>query len=309
MVLSHFHSDHSGCMVYHAGIRNGVPLSGFGQAMEYLTFKRAIDRGYPDYNDPFPMRDGERLGSLSLMEKVYRYLQRRDGLTIEMARLGASDQYPGLKDPQLCEDFSIKTIAANGKVVMPDGTIRDMLVNYPREQWHHIIGENGLSLCHLITYGKFKLLTTGDYSETLPTADGNGHPIEDDLADAVPPVDVAKVPHHGHRARVEKLAGALSPRVWLSGVWDQLHNTADTMERIDRGYSDERLYCPGIFPAERRWADKNAKWMKDVAPECFEGTHVIVDVPPGGETYSVIFLVARDESMIVKGVRHFKTRG
>ena len=308
LVLSHLHSDHAGCMTYHAGVKNGVPLSGFGQAMEYLTFKKSVDRGYPTYDDPFPVQD-EKLGTRDLLDRVYWTLRRRDGLQVEKVRLGANDQYPPLRDASLCRDFTIRNVAANGKVVLPDGTIRNVLADYPQEQWRHILGENGLSICHLISYGKFKLLTTGDFSETLPTADGKGHPIEDDLAEAMPPVDVAKIPHHGHRAGVEKLAAALSPRVWLSCVWDQLHNTADTMERIHRGYSGERIYCPGIFPAERRWKDQHATWFKDVAPECSEGTHVVVDVPPGGETYTVAFLVARDESMTVKGVRHFRSRG
>jgi len=305
MVLSHFHADHSGCMAYHAGIREGVPLSGFGHAAEWLAFRRAVDRGYPNYDEPFPFRDGERLGSKDLMERLYRRLQRRDGLTVEKARLGAADQYPPLKDPSACSDFSIRNVAVNGKVALPDGTVRDVLAGYPREEWHHILGENGLSICQLVTYGKFRLLTTGDFSEVLPTADGRGHRIEDDLVDAVSQVDVAKIPHHGHKSMSEKLAAKLAPRVWLSGVWDQLHNTADTMERIDRGYADERLYCPGILPAERRWQDKDAPWMKDVAPECFGGTHVVVDVPKGGEEYSVTFLAAGDESMTVKGVRRF----
>jgi len=306
MVLSHFHSDHSGCMAYHAGFRGDVPLSGFGHAMEWLTFKRAVDRGYPDYSEPFPFFSGERLGSRDLMDRVYRTLKKRDGLKVEKARLGATDQYPPLKDPSLCAGFEIKNVAVNGKVALPDGTVRNVLDGYPREKWPHIIGENGLSICQLITYGKFKLLTTGDYSEVLPTPDGKGHRIEDDLADAVPHVDVAKIPHHGHNSTSEKLAAALSPRVWLSGVWDQLHNTADTMERIDGAYSGDRLYCPGIMPAERRWQDKDAPWMKNVAPECYKGTHVVVDVEKGGDAYSVFFIAASSESMKVKGVRHFR---
>ena len=307
MVLSHFHADHSGCMAHHAGIRDGVPLSGFGHAAEWLTFRRAVDRGYPDYADPFPFRSGERLGSKELMERVYGVLKKRDGLTVEAARLGAADQYPPLRNPSFCKDFGIRNVAVNGKVALADGTVRNVLAGYPRERWHHILGENGLSICHLITYGKFRLLTTGDFSETLPTRDGTGHRIEDDLADAVPRVDVAKIPHHGHRSMSAKLAAKLSPRVWLSGVWDQLHNTADTMERIDRAYDGERLYCPGIFPAERRWQDRDARWMRDIAPECYTGAHVVVDVPRGGEEYLVAFLSARDESMTVRGVRRFRT--
>ena len=48
MMLSHYHSDHGGQLKFNAGdAPNGkYKLSGFGQAMEYLTFRRAIDRAW-----------------------------------------------------------------------------------------------------------------------------------------------------------------------------------------------------------------------------------------------------------------------
>lgn len=307
MVLSHFHSDHSGCMVYHAGVKDGVPLSGFGEAMTWLTFKKAVDRGYPNYDDPIPFGSGERLGSKELMDRVYGKLRTRDKLTIEGVRLGATDQYQPTKDKAACNDFQIKNIAGNGKIVMPDGSIRDCYAEYIARRHPRLLNENGMSIGMIVSYGKFKLFTAGDFSDVLVQADGTQHWIEDDLAEAVPHVNVAKVNHHGHKAVTEKLAAALAPRVWLNCVWDQLHNTPDTMERIDRGYPGERTYCPGIMPAERRWQDKDAKWMKDVAKESYEGSHVVVDVPPGGETYTVNFIKARDESMTVSGVMHFES--
>ena len=75
--------------------------------------------------------------------------------------------------------------------------------------------------------------------------------------------------------------------------------TDDTMTRLaDRNaYPGERLFCPGIMPVERRRAEGNRPWMKDVPKAVYNGAHVILTVPPGGETYSIAFLDARDEEM------------
>jgi hypothetical protein len=62
-----------------------------------------------------------------------------------------------------------------------------------------------------------------------------------------------------------------------------------------------------VFPAERRREDAGKPWLSDVAQEVFEGAHVVVDVPPGGETYSLTFLSAADESMAVRGRMEFKS--
>jgi hypothetical protein len=48
-------------------------------------------------------------------------------------------------------------------------------------------------------------------------------------------------------------------------------------------------------------------WINDVPESVFSGAHVVVDVPPGGETYSVSFIDARDESMHINEVMHFRT--
>ena len=311
MVTSHFHSDHTGCMIWGAGLsQHNLPRSGFAQAAETLSFGKAVDRGWPNYDDPLPFDDYEKYGSRELMVKLYRILQRgnRD-FKAEKFRIGATDQLGPRKDPAACPGFKVKNLCANGKVLMKDGSVKDLYADHIRRDRLRILNENGMSLGMVITYGKFRLYTAGDFEDNWKLPDGSTYYTENDLADAVPRVDVAKVNHHGHRSMREKLVKALSPRVWLSCVWDQLHDTPDTMERIDRAYADERTYCPCVFPAERRWQDKDAVWIKDVAPESFGGAHVILDVPPGGETYTITHLDASDEEMKVIGVRHFRSQG
>ena len=97
------------------------------------------------------------------------------------------------------------------------------------------------------------------------------------------------------------LVRELKARVYVSCVWDQLHVTDDTMTRLaDRNaYPGDRLICPGIMPEERRRAEGDEPWMKDVPKAVYNGAHIVLTVPPGGETYSLAFIDARDEEMKV----------
>ena len=103
------------------------------------------------------------------------------------------------------------------------------------------------------------------------------------------------------------LVAALSPQVWVSCVWDQLHNLPPCMELLsDRSiYPGDRVICPTIMPAERRAKDGDAAWMQDVHESSYDGGHVVVNVEKGGKRYSVSYLTAADESMTVRSVLNF----
>ena len=66
-----------------------------------------------------------------------------------------------------------------------------------------------------------------------------------------------------------------------------------------------RLICPAILTSERRQEDAAESWLAGMPKELYTGTHIVLDVPPGGETYSLAFVDAADESMRVKSVLDF----
>ena len=105
-----------------------------------------------------------------------------------------------------------------------------------------------------------------------------------------------------------KLVSALRAQVYVSCVWDQLHNVDPVMARLsDRSlYPGERILCPGVMPAERRAEDAGKAWLNDVVPASFEGGHVVLNVEKGGRDYSITYLTAADESMTIRSVMHFK---
>ena len=314
MVASHWHSDHTGTPRWTSSaptkIRTGLVRSGFGLAVEQLRFKKAIDRGWPDYDDPIPYSEGAGdTGVLDLMKAVYAYLAKRDGLKVEKFLLGAKDQIVPLRGN--AEGFCAFNLCANGKIAMPDGSVRnvyaDQFENGRTPSW---LNENGMSLGNVFTYGKFRYYTAADFSDCRKNLDGSERMIEDDMAAAVSAVSVAKMNHHGHWSMPGKLIQALRPKVWLACVWDQLHTVPNTLERIsNRAFYAGRkdvLVCPGVFPSERVAKESSKPYFKDIVPECHaSGCHMVVNVAPGGDTFTVTFLSAEDESMKILGSRSF----
>lgn len=314
LVISHFHSDHTGCESLYAGRtvdrRENYFLSGVAQVAETIHFRKAVDRGWPSYDDPIPLDPAYDDGTMGNTRKLFRYLVRRDGLKMEKFRLGATGQFAPTRDPSSCMGFSVRNICGNGRIAFPDGSVRDLYATRIAREHPKELNENGMSLGMIFTYGGFRLYTAGDFSDGWKNPDGTSVDIESELAKALPSVDVAKTNHHGYKALSTPLVAALRPRVWFSCVWDQLHDTADSMERMaDRAaYPGERLIAPGVFPAERRWADKDKPFMRDVAPESFECGHVVFDVPHRGKDYTLTYLSADDEKMRITGAYRFKSR-
>ena len=308
LLLTHYHSDHCGHRKFHAGIApNGkYVLSGIGQAMEFLSFRRAIDRAWPTFDDPLPMADGYDGGVISQMREVYRELERRGG-TVERFRLEqGSDQIRPLRGA--AEDFRVVPLCANGRVLYPDGRVVDVMKPIIEARKAKSVNENTLSIGMRFEYGKFKFYTAGDYSHREVRRDGTVFQAEDEIAKVCGRCQVAKVNHHGHHSMPPSLVKALGSRVYLACVWDQLHMTRDTMRNLaDRkSYEGERLFAPGIFPKERRLEDQAEPWLSSVEPAVFDGAHVVVDVPPGGKTYSLYALDARDESLTVRSACRFE---
>lgn len=312
MMLSHYHHDHAGDPLFHAGkvVRDGEEfvLSGFTQAAEQLDFRKAIDRAWPRYDDPLPLPDQSQGGCVGHIRSFYRRMQEQRGMQIEQFRVGETGQIALLRDPKRYPDFSIRNLCGNGRIAAPDGTVTDLYADLIASGMKEL-NENAMSMGIVVSYGDFRFYTAGDFNDRVRRSDGSELDIEVELAKVCGPVHVAKVNHHGHYSMPAPLVSALRPRVWFSCVWDQLHNVAPVMERLaDRSlYPGDRVVCPGIFPEERRVEDASSPWLDDIAPACFEGAHVVLDVEPGGKRYSVSCIDARDESMTVRSVLRFKT--
>lgn len=316
MMLSHYHADHGGTPNWQSRAPTGAQRkwdyyrSGFGLAAEQLTFAKAIDRAWPAFDDPIPKIDGQDR-DLEHIRKVYAMLEKRDGLKVEKFRLGAVDQIVPLKDPAACRGFKVRNICANGRIAAKNGEIRDLYADVITRCHPKNLNENGMSLGMIVEYGDFKFFTAGDFSDKIRNADKSVTLIEDELASVVEKVNVAKVNHHGHFSMPEKLVKTLAAQAWVGCTWDTLHMVDPVCARLaDRSlYPGDRVICPGVFPKSRREEDAGKAWTNDVAKASYDCGHIVLDVPPGGKTYTMTYLTADDESMAVKSVLKFDGAG
>jgi len=313
MMLTHYHDDHAGTPIWQTiwPRAKGLPncyRSGLALAAESLAFDTALDRAWPDYNDP--RDDVQANKEVDHMKRLYKALQERDGLKIERFRLGNNNQICLRRNPSDYPDFNVTNITCNGRILCKDGSIRDLYAE--RVKMPERLNENGMSLGMIIRYGSFSLFTAGDFSDVIPDENGNPVQTEDLLAPELPEVDVAKINHHGHASMPAGIVKALKAHAWVACIWDQLHTLDFVMERLsDRNlYTDDRIHFPTVFPKERCEADGSKAFFKDIAPETFDkGAHIVVTVPQGGKTYRISCLRSSDESMTILGEYEFESRG
>ena len=66
---------------------------------------------------------------------------------------------------------------------------------------------------------------------------------------------------------------------------------------------------PPTSAAERRAAEGDRPWMRNVPEAVYDGAHIVLSVPPGGETYRITCLTAADESMRIKATFDYQSHG
>ena len=246
-------------------------------------------------------------GFIANLKATYAEMKRR-GTTLERFRL---EQGSTQLDPlhAKVDGFHVVPLCANGRLLMPDGKVVDLYRDWLASAKPQEPNENPFSIGLRFEYGKFRFYAAGDFSDHHVNADGSRFEAEDEMAKVCGPCQVAKVNHHGYHSMSDRLLAALKSRVYIACMWDQLHMTRDTMRRLaDCGnYPGERLICPAILTSERRQEDAAESWLAGIPKELYMGTHIVLDVPPGGETYSLAFIDAADESMRVKSVLDFQT--
>lgn len=308
--LSHYHEDHGGGARYH-GARVDAPtgaywLCGLADAARFLRFGRVVDRAWPTFDDPLDALKTSRDGTPGNVRAVYAHLAA-GGTAVARFRLGARDQFRQLDAARARPGFEVFNLCANGRFVRRDGSVCDLYAARVKGG-AAALNENGMSCGFVVTYGAFRLFSAGDFSDRVRLPGGAERQSEDLLAEAVGPVDVAKMNHHGHHAMFPALVRALRARVWTACVLDQQHVTDDTAGRLaDRAlYPGARTILPTYMPLRRPATPFGRAFLSDVPQVVRDAPcHLVLDVPPGGETYTLSCLSAADEAMRLKAVFGF----
>jgi len=299
-VISHFHGDHMGAIVHDspASASGAYRLSGITEVAEHIPVATIIDRGWPDYAWPAPIRN-------ATMENYRRFLAwqvAHRGLRVERFAPGRRDQIVPRHAPGDWPAFEIRNLYANGVVWtgLGDATRTlfpplDGLAPADRP------GENALSIAFRVSYGRFDYFTGGDLSSidgetTFAPPPWKG--VETAVGQASGPVDAMKANHHGSwDANAIPFLAALRPRVIVVPARAEGHPAVNTWRRMD----SQRVW-PGerdIFVTNTSEATLRTTYGLGDRARGTQG-HVVIRVAPGGESYHVFVLDDGDERMTVK---------
>lgn len=295
--LTHFHDDHMGgpgtSTRRSAG---GYVLSGITEVGEHIPIRTMIDRGWPDYAYPAPLRDGSVTNY-----RAFLNWQQKKGMKVERLQPGRNDQIVLKRHPAKYPNFEIRNIAANGEVWTGVGT-------NTRQQFPRIAdltpdvypSENMCSLAIRLSYGKFDYFSGGDMPGVRRESAPVWNDVETPVAQSVGPVEAMILDHHGNRdSQNAFFLATLRPQVFVIPVWSSDHPGHDV---IDRLYST-RVYAGSRDGFATNMLESNRLVIGELLDrlKSMQG-HIVIRVSPGGGTFHVIILDDSAESFKVKNV-------
>jgi beta-lactamase superfamily II metal-dependent hydrolase len=297
-VLSHFDEDHIGEV--EPGLatsqQGGYVLSGVTEMFETLPSAKIIDRGYPDYAYPKPLTAAHIVN----YKKFVDYQTKEKNLKAERFKPGHTDQITLLKKPATYPTFKVQNLSCNGDVWTGQGN--EVKAHFPPLEslgGKGLPSENSVSLSFKLSYGKFDYFTGGDTVGVIVGKMPAWYDLETPIAKVTGPVEALKLNHHGYRdSQNEFFLKTLRPRVNIILSWDSHHPHAEAFPRMasEETYPGPRdFFITYLNPKARKFlGDENVKRIQGT-----EG-HVVLRVPPDGNSFQVHVLNDRSEDRFIK---------
>ncbi|MDF9832619.1 beta-lactamase superfamily II metal-dependent hydrolase [Ereboglobus sp. PH5-5] len=299
VLLTHFHSDHMGKLTKTSrdSSAGDYKLAGLTEVAEHVAFEKIIDRGWPDYNFPEPLKGA----MMANYRKFVDWQIANKGAKAERFNVGVKDQIVLRKNPAKYPSFEIRNIAANGVVWTGAGTNTRNHFPDPKDVAKGAIIENNCSIAFRLSYGEFDYFSGGDLSVAGMEFPSSAEPwldIERPVALVTGPVDVMKAGHHGYRdAGSAFFLGTLRPRVIVIDTWHIAQPSINIYRLMKSGKT-----WPGprdIFITNQPEATRLVTQIDKKGPP---PGHIVIRVKPGGDEYYVYVLEETNESGRVKSV-------
>lgn len=294
-VISHFHDDHFGewDTLKKKSVYGDYVLTGFTGVGDIVPIKVMLDRGHLApvnlRSEAFQQRYAkDEYHIVQTLNNYFSFLDthKKKGMQYDSVVAGANDQFVLTHEPGSFPGWEIKNIAAGGRVAT--GFKNRESVNVFPEAYYP--GENPLSVCLKIRYGKFDYFTGGDVSGIDEFGAPDFHSMEAQIASLIGAVDVATLNHHGNRDSQQGFyVRTLRPRVWIQQTWSSDHPGHDVLRRI---------MSASIYPGPRDlFATDMLESNINVIGDSFVNRaykakkgHIVVRVHPGGDRYTVYVL-------------------
>ncbi|MBK7870337.1 MAG: hypothetical protein IPJ74_06425 [Saprospiraceae bacterium] len=298
-MITHYHDDHFGEWDENRPTaKNGAyKLTGIMEVGDQIPIKTLIDRGF-DFPIDLKSRDFQEkeakdeyhiVQTLQEYWKFIDYHSNNSGLKNEVLQPGSNQQITLQKNSKSYPNFQVRNIAVNGRIWtgFKDDAFFELFKQgqYP--------GENPLSTCIKISYGKFDYFTGGDISGVNGIGEGDMNSVEAQIAPVVGAVDVATLNHHGNRdSQSPYYVRTLRPRVWVQQLWSSDHPGEEVLRRIT---------STNLYPGERDlfatdMLEANELVIGDRIKNSYKSRHghIVIRVYEQGLKYKVFIL--NDES-------------
>jgi len=299
MLATHFHNDHMG------GFSTDLPVSqnsstyrlnGVTEILDIFPVTCMIDRGYPDYNYPYNLRDSRLEKNRAAISNNYcaaiDWHKANKGLRVEMFDAGSASQLKLVRDPGAYPGFSIQNVYVNGKMWTGAGTnTREIFP--PRNEFsgtgEHPQSspcENACSIVFLLHYGKFDYYAGADVCNSGKSY-FSWKAVEDELTPVLSPVEVMKADHHGvDGANAQSLLTKLDPEFIICTPWQDQHPRTAVHER----FASKSTHAGNAKILYTNLAATQLATFKSGLANIEYGGHVVIRVNPGGEAYHVYMI-------------------
>ena len=290
-LVTHFHEDHMGEVSADTPVAacGAYRLSGLTEVGDKLRIGKLLDRGWPDYRYPSPLKGA----FMTNYQAFVKWQVANKGMAVEAFQPGRNDQVVLRRAAQKVPGFEFRNVGANGVIWTGTGTVTQAcfpaLDAVPRADWPD---ENMCGTSFLIRYGKFGYFNGADIRGIPYEGYPQWHDVETPVAKAVGPVDAAILNHHGYVDSMnEFFVATLRPRVWVISVWDAAHPTGRVWNRLrsQRVYKGPR----DIFATDAH--DAALTVIGGLNTLASRRGHIVIRVAPGGGEYRVAIVDDSDE--------------
>lgn len=305
-LLTHFHTDHYGAVTDGLPVseKGGYSLVGLTELYGYRPIRRIVDRAYPAYDYPLPLKgrttkNGEILDpSFENYLKFIQYHADHDGLAMAGFKVGDTGQFRLLNNPESYPDFKISNIKVND--LLWTGNDEETVSLFSKQELlgkNNKFSENPLSCAIVVEYGDFRYYAGGDNTGLLDQDHAAWSDIETPMAKVVGKVTAMSLNHHSNRdASNIDFLNMLDPHVVLMQTWSSDHPGQEVAHRLispNVGTRERELYMTSFDPLTGLgigpWFEK-----KLTASDC----HVVMRIYPDS-TYETYVIDARDRDMNV----------